>query len=123
MMSGAAIRELSRQAARKASQEHKYPTIIEQEDLDAAHAALDSCSRVQLDLPFIGDWTPRGYKATDNLYFVDSSGWGTRGERALVQREFLGNLRPGYAYAVVEAGQFQVYVQEYEVKTYTRRRN
>ena len=121
MMSGAVIRELSRQAARKASREHKYPTIIEQEDLDALCAPLAAGRTRSLDLPFIGDWTPRGYKATENQYFVDSSGFGTRGERALTQEEFLDKLRPGYAYAIVEAGQFQVYVQEYEVKTYARR--
>ena len=118
-MSGAYIAELSRQATRKASREHCYPTIVEQEDLDAALAAGHN---PRLDIPFIGDWVPRGYVPTENLYFVDSSGFGTRGEPALTQEEFLNKLRPGYAYAIVEAGQFQVYVQEYEVRTYARRR-
>ena len=122
MMDSTTIASLNRRAARQASREHRYPTIVEQEDIDYAKAALVDGRNPRLDIPFIGEWHPRGYATTDNLYFVDSSGFGTRGERALTQGEFLDNLRPGFAYAIVEAGQFQVYVQEYKVRTYARRR-
>ena len=114
MMSGQQIADMSRQAARKAARDKKYPLIVEAEDLkNGVEWAMK-----YLRFPFIGDWRPRGYTPTENLFFVDSSGFGSPGEAALTQEEFLAKLRPGFAYAVVEAGQFQVYVQEYVVKKY-----
>ena len=112
MMSGSQIADMSRQAARKAAREKKYPLIVEAEDLKNGIAWAMKI----LQFPFIGTWRPRGYTPTENLYFVDSSGWGSAGEAALTQEEFFAKLRPGFAYAVVEAGQFQVYVQEYTVR-------
>lgn len=43
-------------------------------------------------------------------FFVDKSGWGRPGEPALTIGEFVDMIRPGYGYAVVEEGEFQVHV-------------
>ena len=85
---------------------------IKREDIDRALAGDTS----RLRIPFVGTRNSRGYKATNNCYFVDSSGWGRAGEPALTFNQFLRVLRPGFAYAITRAGQFQVYVQEYEKK-------
>ncbi len=113
MMSGAQIAELSRQAARKAAREKKYPLLVEQGDIDACQLLLERGQVPHLGIPFIGDWRPRGYKPVGEPLFVDSSGFGSEREPALTQRQFVAKLRAGYAYAVIEAGQFQVYVQEF----------
>jgi hypothetical protein len=45
---------------------------------------------------------------------VDSSGFGEAGEPALTLRQFLGKIKTGCGYAITEAGQFQVYIGEFE---------
>ena len=62
----------------------------------------------------IGDKNiPIGYKITE-VFFVDNSGCGTRGEMALVASDFLSKVKIGHYYAITGIGQFQVYVTEYE---------
>ena len=46
-------------------------------------------------------------------FFVDSSGWGEKGEAALTIGQFLKKVKAGKYYAVIEEGQFQVRVGEY----------
>lgn len=113
MMSLASIEYESRKAARRAAREHKHPFVMFQSDIDLAQAGSMEALR---NIPFIGNYTPRGFKKTENLYFVDSSGFGGDNEPALSINQFLRKLRVNYAYAIVEAGQFQVYIQEYSVK-------
>jgi len=60
-----------------------------------------------------GEKTPLGYKVTE-VFFVDNSGCGTRGEMALVASDFLAKVKSGRYYAITGQGQFQVYVTEYE---------
>jgi len=66
-------------------------------------------------MPFMGYYLPKGYEVTDNRYFVDSSGFGSEGEGALTINQFLARVKQGLAYGIYEAGQFQVYIQEYKV--------
>lgn len=66
-------------------------------------------------VPFIGDYVPEGYTPTDIVLSVDTSGFGDRSEPALTTEQFLERVRPGYAYAIVEAGPFQANVQEYSL--------
>lgn len=63
--------------------------------------------------PNIGSYKPKGWKLF-NKYFVDSSGLGNSGEPALTIEAFMRKLKIGYGYAIIEAGQFQVYVGEYK---------
>lgn len=65
--------------------------------------------------PFMGQHTPKGFKCTDNRYYVDSSGFGRESEPALTANQFLSKVKQGLAYGIYEAGQFQVYIQEYRV--------
>ncbi len=130
MMDIRTIRDESRRAARA----HKEPFIIEREDLEDARSGNPNAVKI----PFIGTYRPKGWKGVnletwfpteaeraaarvyygDNppfgAFFVDSSGFGTAGEPALTLKEFLGFIRPGFGYAVVEAGQFQVKVGVFE---------
>lgn len=66
-------------------------------------------------MPFMGSYSPKGFKITDNKYFVDNSGFGSKSEPALTANQFLNKVKKGLAYGIYEAGQFQVYVQEYRV--------
>ena len=60
-------------------------------------------------IPTLGDYIPRGWKLVETL-FVDSSGFGSDFEPSLSHRQFVDSIKKGYGYAVVKAGQFQVYV-------------
>jgi hypothetical protein len=60
-------------------------------------------------IPFIGDYVPEGFYLEDSL-FVDTSGFGSESEPAMTQEMFFKRLTVGKAYAVIEAGEFQVYV-------------
>ena len=63
--------------------------------------------------PFIGDRDVRGWTEV-NRYFVDSSGFGQAGEPALTADQFFRKVRKGFAYAIVEQGQFQIYIAEFQ---------
>ena len=108
MMSLATIRDISAKAARKAARAHKVPLTVEQDDLNNTHFLWEHLRA----MPFIGDYVPKGYKRVQ-VFFVDATGFGEPGEPALTQGEFLRKVRAGHAYAIIEAGQFQVYVGEY----------
>ena len=66
----------------------------------------------------MGDYAPQGWTAVGDAFMVDSSGFGADDEPALsVQRfkmKLTHDLDKGYGYAIVESGQFQVYVQAYK---------
>ena len=62
--------------------------------------------------PFIGDHRPKGWRLVKK-YFVDSSGFGAENEPALTFNQFVSNVKLGYGYAIIEQGQFQVYIGEF----------
>jgi len=71
-------------------------------------------------IPALGDYIPPGWtESLDEDYepivhMVDSSGFGSPGERAYTIGYFIAHvMRQGYGYGVIEAGQFQVYVGEF----------
>lgn len=111
MMSIETIYQLNAKAARKARAKCVKPLVMTQDIVDAYKAGKAPGS-----IPMIGDYRPRGFKLVDTL-FVDSSGFGSPSEPALTQSQFFERLRVGLAYGVVSAGQFQVYVGEFEVAT------
>ena len=49
-------------------------------------------------------------------HFVDSSGWGQKGEPALTAEQFLKKIQKGKFYAIIECGQFQVNIGKYVKK-------
>jgi len=98
----ATIKSMNAEAARKAK--GKQPFIIKSaEQIDTFPP---------FPFPNFGDYRPKGWELVET-YFVDSSGFGGDGEPALGARHFRSKLKIGYGYAVIEAGQFQVYVGEF----------
>jgi hypothetical protein len=103
-MSIQTINDLSRKAARKAAHEHKRPAMVEAEDLDGLET--------ELSIPNLGDYRPKGYEMIDT-WFVDKSGFGSSGERAMTIPRMFEKIRengPGFGYGMIEEGQFQCYV-------------
>jgi len=98
------IQAASRKAARDSTKAKLIPYIVEAEDID---------NMPPFPFPFIGYRVPRGWKKLTE-HFVDSSGFGQPGERAMTVGELLDKLVVGHGYAITEVGQFQVYVGEYE---------
>lgn len=137
MMSLQQINEMSRKAEERAKARNSHPRQVgtymaENHDRLAKHMR---------GLPFIGRYIPDNFElvqrqeiaesrhvgpdrlasmACDEPYlFVDSSGFGSMSEPALTFPEFIDLVKanPSYAYAIVEAGQFQVVVGVYRKKT------
>jgi hypothetical protein len=108
MMSLSTIRQLSREAAERAADQGKRPYLVEQEDIEYWRDR-----QVPFPFPNLGDYVPDGWEQVDTL-FCDSSGWGAPGEPALTREQLLDVLEPGFGYAVIEAGQFQVYLGKFK---------
>lgn len=104
MMSLEQIQKLSQEAAEKAAKEKQVPYMIfEQGEIN---------NMPPFPFPFLGSYDPPSWTQTDE-YFVDSSGFGSPDEPALTMDQFKEVLKPGKGYAILETGQFQVWVGEY----------
>ena len=103
MMDLTTIKAMNKEAEGKAKTELKQPYVAKTNGDAGVRSA-----------PAIGDYVPAGWRPTKK-YFVDSSGFGASGELALTFNQFLAEVKKGYGYAICEAGQFQVYIQEFEV--------
>lgn len=68
-------------------------------------------------IPNLGALRPAGWKLIDD-WLVDASGFGSESEPALTIRQLASRLRDnigkGYAYAIVEQGQFQIVIGVFE---------
>lgn len=112
MMSLDTIRAQNREMAARAAQEGLEPFVYF--DVDELHASSG------FPFPFIGDHRPEGWELVDE-HFVDSSGFGADNEPALSVRQFVALVEdrientPGTAvgWAILSAGQFQVWVGEF----------
>lgn len=100
MMSEQQIRALATEEGRKAEKGRLKPWVCKDKGIHPKN------------IPFLGDYVPEGWAVVDS-YFVDSSGSGGLWERALTQEQFFDKLKVGRGYAVIEAGEFQVYVGEF----------
>ncbi len=110
MMSLEYIQQLNREAGEHAAQENLSPYVYwDESELDQSEG---------FPFPFIGDLEPEGWTEVER-HFVDSSGFGEDGEPALSAGQFVTLIRERIAsgkvtaWAIVECGQFQVYVAEY----------
>lgn len=125
MMDMRAIHALNHDIALEAAKNKRVPFFVTKQDL----ATYRAHGVAGLNIPNLGDYLPatwarvnlatawgsrRGLDEDMNALFVDKSGVGRPGEPALTLDEFLEALRPGYGYAIVEEGQFQVYVGVFE---------
>jgi hypothetical protein len=94
------IKEMNRERMTEAKEAGKVPMVYDGVPEDLKH------------IPNIGDYRPKGWKLVDT-HFVDSSGMGSSGEMALTFDEFARKAKKGRGYAIIEEGQFQVYIGEF----------
>jgi hypothetical protein len=113
MMDLQSIEASSRAAAKTACKNNKTPYIVWLKELADWKLGFAAGKVPSFPFPFLGSYVPKGWKLTET-YFVDSSGFGETGEAALTIHQFLGKIKSGAGYAVTEAGQFQVYIGEFE---------
>jgi len=103
MLDMASIRRMSQKAAVRAAREHRKPYILEQDDFIEPELVR---------FPFLGTYVPKGWVMV-KTFFVDSSGFGDESEPSLTHDQFIKKLTVGRGYAIIEAGEFQVYVGEF----------
>ncbi len=111
MMSLSTIREHNFEAAERASAEGLEPFVH--------WTASEVHERERFPFPHLGDHRPQGWELTET-YFVDSSGFGEPGGPALTVDAFRNIIQERIeasdditGWAVIEAGQFQVWVGEF----------
>lgn len=100
MMSLEYIEQLSREAGERAAKEKREPLV----------AFVDKDEAV-VKCPNLGDYVPDGWKLIDRL-FVDM-GFGTD-DRCLTVGQFIAKVKSGFGYAIIEEGQFQLYIGVFE---------
>lgn len=121
MMSLETIVELNKRAARKSRELGILPVAISAQVLRSC-TFLPELRQKGVNIPFIGDRRPKGFKALGEPLFVDTSGWGQEGERALTFKETLGEMlnltleHGTLAWATIEHGQFQAYLQPFKIR-------
>lgn len=107
MMSAAMIQQMSYEAARSARQAGKQPLPLEKGDV-AAWRRKKRCP-----IPNIGNMKHEDWRETDR-WAVDKSGFGASYEPAMTIARFFDEAEKleetGKALAIVEEGQFQMYV-------------
>ena len=64
-----------------------------------------------VNIPNFGDYRPEGWELGET-YFVDKTGFDDQGPALSIER-FLVQMRVGLGYAMIEEGQFQCYVGEF----------
>lgn len=106
MMSPEAIHHFSREAAKKAARASKQPYVAWPDE------TLDHITKGG-GIPNFGDYRPKGWKLIAE-HFVDKSGFGGEHEPAKTLDRFVKELVVGHGYAMIEEGQFQCYVGEFE---------
>ena len=102
MMSPEYIRAMEQEQANKAAADGIEPLMVWKGD-----------DRASMRIPNIGSHRPEGWELVQE-YFVDKFGMGAEDEPALTIDQFLGKVQDGMGYAIVEEGQFQLYVGEFK---------
>lgn len=100
------IEQINREAASAACEDDKEPLLITSEEQIA--------DMPPFPFPALGDYVPLGWRDTGERLFCDSSGIGAPEEPALTTDQLKLKLEVGKAYAIVEEGQFQVYLGVFE---------
>ena len=76
------------------------------------HIATENGSVNCGQIPDFGDYRPDDYELVDE-YFVDHSGFGQPGEPALTITQFQKLVKKDFGYAIIEQGQFQLWIGEF----------
>ena len=77
------------------------------------YVALQDCDEGVRSAPHIGNYIPTNWELVET-YFVDNSGMGEGDEPALTYGQFISKVKQGKGYAIISAGQFQVYIAEFK---------
>ena len=109
MMDLATIVRTNNEHAEKAAKFREIPYTIWPGDIDDWRAG----KRLPIPFPHIGHHEPDGFEIDGESWMVDTSGFGSPGEPALTQDQLFDKLEVGKAYAFVEVGQFQAYLQQF----------
>lgn len=112
MLSPSTIKRQNRERAERAARENLEPFVYFEPAEVAEHNGFP--------FPHIGDHRPEGWELVD-VHFVDATGLGTEREPALTVSTFADIVRRRIresdrtvGWAVIEAGQFQVRVGEFQ---------
>lgn len=102
MMGLSTIRAMNEERAREAREMRLQPMVY------------DGNPDTLRKIPNMGNYraTKYGWRMV-KTYFVDSSGFGSESEPALTFEQFVRQAKVGRGYAIIEAGQFQVYIGEF----------
>jgi len=102
----ATIVNMNRAAGRRALREDREPMLV------TSKVGIEERIR---HIPNMGTYRARnrGWRLV-RTYFVDSSGFGSPGEAALTFEEFARQVKVGFGYGIIEAGQFQVVIGEFK---------
>ena len=103
MMGLAEIRRLNEEAGKRAEKANRAPYVVKEGDAEKFPP---------FPFPNFGDYRPKGWELVEE-HFVDKSGFGRDDEPALSISQFLMKLSIGHGYALIEEGQFQVFVGEF----------
>ena len=104
------INYLNRQAGKKARKRGKSPFV------PAGPEKVENWP--PFPFPNLGDYNPPGWEQTQS-WFCDKTGWGESSEPALTVQQLKNELQeyiaenPGHGFAIVEEGQFQLYVSAF----------
>ncbi len=112
MMSAGTIRRLAREQAKRPARAKTLPLIVEGEDWPDDARLFEYLRH----LPNVGDYRPRGWKLVEHR-LVDKTGMGSEDEPALTICGLLAWVRehgPGFGYAIISEGQFQVVVGRFQ---------
>lgn len=104
-MSERAIIAESDRAAKIAARKKRVPYIVWPRDV---------AKWPPFPFPNIGSYRPKGYKLVDTI-LCDNSGFGSSDERALTAAQLKLRIKKGFAYAIIEEGQFQILLGEFEL--------
>lgn len=88
------------------------PYLVEEEDIETLRTQLEE-GGLRFPFPNIGDHRPEGYEL-EGMMMVDSSGLGADWEPALTHAQLIERLEVGKAHAIIEVGQFQVVLGEFQ---------
>ena len=72
--------------------------------------------KLPIPFPNIGDHIPKNFEPDGEPLFIDTSGFGANDELALSMSQMFDALEVGKAYAFIECGQFQAYLQPFTRK-------
>jgi hypothetical protein len=114
-MSLSQIQQINEEIAAEAAAERREPWVPWPQDIERWQEQVRHGIAPRIPFPNLGTYEPEGWELLEQ-FFVDSTGWDLHdaGGPAMSVAEFIDALEPGYGYAIVEQGPFQVYIGKFQ---------